>query len=198
MRQAFISHTLEFITSNNKNLTEEEIEKLHYGLESLYIILTKFTVLFILTSLLGILKDFLLILVFFNLLRYPAFGFHAGNSFLCFFLSTLLFVGLPYLFLQIEITNPILYILLGISVICFVLFAPADTEKRPLTNRKKRKIRKIVATTLVIIYAILIISLQHTIWAKYLLIAVVLETIALLPSTYWIFGQSYRNYKKLV
>lgn len=197
MRQAFISHTLNFIMQNQQDITDEQIEKLKYGLECLYITITKFVVLFSLALVLGILKDFIFILLFFNILRYPAFGFHAGNSFMCFVLSSLLFIGLPYILLHVEISPTILYILLFFSLGCFIIFAPADTEKRPLSNKKRRRIRKIVACILAFLYILFIIFFPNVWISKYLFIALLLETIAIVPPTYWIFGQHYANYRKL-
>lgn len=198
MRQAFISHTLKFIKQNDSEITAEQIEKLNYGLECLYITITKFALLFLLAIILGILPDFIIILVLFNILRYPAFGFHAGNSFMCFILSTGLFIGLPYFVLHTYISNITIYSMIAFSLISFLLFAPADTEKRPLTNSKKRKTRKIISCLLAVTYTVIILFLKDTIISKYLLIALLLESIAICPITYWLFGQKYANYKKLV
>ena len=54
--------------------------------------------------------------------------------------------------------------------ICLLLYAPADTYKRPLVNAKKRKRFKFMSVILGIIYTILIIIFRDYLIVNYLLI----------------------------
>ena len=196
MKEAFLNHTMNFIASNQENLNEEEREKLQYGLEGLYMTITKLVVIFLIAFLLGFIKEFIIALILFNILRFPGFGFHASKSIVCLITSTLLILGLPYLFTNIEVGLTIKIVLCIISVIIFIICAPADTWKRPLTNKKKRIIRKVSACSLAVIYSVLIIVFNGMQISNLLMAALLIETILISPIMYLIFKEPYRNYKR--
>ena len=94
MKEAFLNHTMNFIASNQETLNEAEREKLQYGLEGLYLTITKLVVIFLVAFLLGFIKEFIITLILFNIIRFPGFGFHASKSIVCLITSTLLILGL--------------------------------------------------------------------------------------------------------
>ncbi len=197
MKEVFLRHTMTFITKNQNNLSDEDKEKLAYGLEGLYLNITKLIIIFLIALLLGFLKEFIIALILFNIIRFPGFGFHASKSIVCLTTSTLLILGIPYLFTNIEITQNIKIIICLISIVVFIICAPADTWKRPLTNKKKRLIRKVSAISLAIIYSILIIILDNIQISDLLLSALVIESILISPIMYLVFKEPYKNYKKV-
>mgnify|MGYP001851767269 FL=1 len=197
MKEAFLNHTMNFIASNQETLNEAEREKLQYGLEGLYMTITKLVVIFLIALLLGFIKEFIITLIFFNIIRFPGFGFHASKSIVCLISSTILILGLPYLFTNIEVDLTIKIVLCIISVIAFIICAPADTWKRPLTNKKKRMIRKVSACSLAIIYSVLIIVFNSMEISNLLMAALLIETILISPIMYLIFKEPYRNYKRV-
>lgn len=197
MKEVFLRHTMTFITKNQNNLSDEDKEKLAYGLEGLYLNITKLIIIFLIALLLGFLKEFIIALILFNIIRFPGFGFHASKSIVCLTTSTLLILGIPYLFTNIEITQNIKIIICLISIVVFIICAPADTWKRPLTNKKKRLIRKVAAISLAIIYSILIIILDNIQISDLLLSALVIESILISPIMYLVFKEPYKNYKKV-
>lgn len=197
MKEVFLNHTMNFIASNQKDLNQEDKEKLAYGLEGLYMTITKLVIIFLIAFLLGFIKEFIITLIFFNIIRFPGFGFHASKSIVCLISSSLLILGLPYLFTNIEVSLTIKIILCIVSVITFIICAPADTQKRPLTNKKKRIIRKIAASSLAVIYSVLIIVFNGYEISNLLMAALLIETILISPIMYLIFKEPYRNYKKV-
>ncbi len=197
MKEAFLNHTMNFIASNQKNLSEEDREKLSYGLEGLYMNVTKLALIFLIAFLLGFLKEFIIALILFNLLRFPGFGFHASKSIVCLITSTILILGIPYLFTNIEVSLTIKIILCIVSIITFIICAPADTWKRPLTNKKKRLLRKVSACSLAVIYSVMIIIFDGNMISNLLLSALLTETVLISPIMYLIFKEPYRNYKKV-
>ena len=197
MKEVFLNHTMNFIASNQKDLNQEDKEKLAYGLEGLYMSITKLVIIFLIAFLLGFIKEFIITLIFFNIIRFPGFGFHASKSIVCLIASTLLILGLPYLFTNIEVSLTIKIILCIVSVITFIICAPADTWKRPLTNKRKRIIRKVVASSLAVIYSVLIIVFNGYEISNLLMAALLIETILISPIMYLIFKEPYRNYKKV-
>ena len=83
MKEVFLTRAIEFIARNANNqdsLEEEEKEMLTYGLEGLYMTITKLVVIFLVAFLLGFIREFIITLIFFNIIRFPGFGFHASKS----------------------------------------------------------------------------------------------------------------------
>lgn len=191
MKEKFLDSCISFVKNNNIEIQEEE---LRYGLEGIYLTFDKLLVIFPLAFLLGILKEFTLSLIFFNIIRYPAFGLHANKSSTCLISSIILLLGIPLLLTKITIALPIKFGICIFCLICFILYAPADTKKRPLTNKRKRLFRKIAACLLAVTYSILIIIFNSNEISTYLLSGLIMETILILPVTYKLYGMPYRNY----
>ena len=194
MKRLFLNSSIQLI-KKNKQYTDEEIEIIQYGLEGIYLTLTKMIILFGLAYLLGIVKEFVLLLVSYNIIRSQAFGIHATKSIYCLISSICLFIigailckyiTLPFWFC---ISSAIL------CDICLFLYAPADTYKRPIVNPKKRKRFKIISLFLGIIYTILIIVFHQYFIVNYLVIGMIEANLMILPVTYYVFHLPYQNYK---
>lgn len=173
---------------------DTQLEEIKYGIEASYIGITKVITILLLSACLGIFKQTFTFFLFFNLLRFTGFGLHASKSIWCWISSIISFIGLPFISMHIEMPNICYIILPIICIICFILYAPADTIKRPLINKKKRKIYKIITTILGIIYLIAINLINNILLKNTLTFALILQTILILPITYKIFKLSYNNY----
>ena len=103
MKEVFLSNSVELITQYNNNYTDEDIEKIKYGLEGLYLTVSKLIVIFLIAIVLGFFKELLLVLLFFNIIRFPAFGVHADKSSTCLITSMVLILGLTYLMINISV-----------------------------------------------------------------------------------------------
>lgn len=191
MKEVFLKHSLQLITAN-KEWDEESLEKIRYGLEGIYLTIVKLVILLALAIILNIERLFLINLVFFNILRFFAFGVHARNSTQCLITSTVMFIIFPMLSTSIDFPLPVQIIIASICVLLFLLYAPADTHKRPQKNRKKRQFRKAFAVTIAIIYVLLIIMLKDL--SQIILCSLMTETIMILPITYRILGVPYKNH----
>ena len=191
MKEVFLKHSLQLITAN-REWDEESLEKIRYGLEGIYLTIVKLVILLALAIILNIERLFLINLVFFNILRFFAFGVHARNSTQCLITSTVMFIIFPILSTSIDFPLPVQIIIASICVLLFLLYAPADTHKRPQKNRKKRQTRKAFAVTIAIIYVLLIIMLKDL--SQIILCSLMTETIMILPITYHILGVSYKNH----
>lgn len=183
------------IKNNNNNLTEEKLEIIEYGLESLYLTFTKIIIILILSIILGIFKETLLMILFYNVIRLFAFGLHAKNSIACLITSLILFIGGTYLSIYLDIDIIVKLILSTICIILIIIYAPADTEKRPLINSKKRKKFKILSIITSIIMTSLIIYFDDNYISNFMLIGFIEATIMILPITYKIYKLPYNNYK---
>lgn len=196
MKQLFLENSMNFICKY-QSISDYDKKKVKYGLEGLYLTITKMVLLTILALLLNMFKEFILVVVFFNVIRYTGFGFHAEKSYQCLLFSTFNFIAIPFLLLHIQLSNFFVYTICAICIFHYLLFAPADTKKRPLSNKRKRIIRKIITVMIGFIYTLMIILLNNTYWTSIILSAMIIQSIIISPLIYRLFNQPYNNYKAL-
>lgn len=196
MKQLFLENSMNFICKY-QSISDYDKKKVKYGLEGLYLTITKMVLLTILALLLNMFKEFILVVVFFNVIRYTGFGFHAEKSYQCLLFSTFNFIAIPFLLLHIQLSNFFVYTICAICIFHYLLFAPADTKKRPLSNKRKRIIRKIITVMIGFIYILMIILLNNTYWTSIILSAMIIQAIIISPLIYRLFNQPYNNYKAL-
>lgn len=193
MKEKYLNSTISFVTKYKK-YSKEEIENMRYSLEGLYLTFTKLIVIFTLAIILEMFKEVIILLLLFNIIRFTGFGFHAKTSLECLITSTFLFIGLPYLILYLE-PNKWVVLSLGLtSLIILAIFAPADTVKRPLPNKKKRLYRKIGTIVIASIFIIISLLVKNSTISYLLITSLIIESIMVSPLIYKIFGQPYRNY----
>ena len=195
MKKLIINKCMELVTTYNKDLSQRDIDKIRYGLEGLYLTITKLIFIIIVSIILGIWKETLLLILIFNGIRLTGFGVHAKRSIDCLVSSTLFFILFPIICIKLTIPLIVKIILFIPLTVLIGIFAPADTEKRPLINKKKRKIYKILSIIISIIYMTIAIVIKDNTLSNCFIFAIIIQIIIMLPITYKIFGVSYNNYK---
>lgn len=195
MKKLIINKCMELVTTYNKDLSQRDIDKIKYGLEGLYLTITKLIFIIIVSIILGIWKETLLLILIFNGIRLTAFGVHAKRSIDCLISSTLFFILFPIICIKLTIPLIVKVILFIPLTVLIGIFAPADTEKRPLINKKKRKIYKMLSIMISIIYMTIAIVIKDNTLSNCFIFAIIIQIIIMLPITYKIFGVSYNNYK---
>lgn len=194
MKKRFLDSTVNFIKKYN-TYSEKEERLLRYGLEGLYLTFTKLFIIMLLAFVLGILKEVLLVIIIFNIIRYFGFGFHAEKSYECLIFSILCFILIPFIFINTEFSIEIELAIAGFCILNYLFFAPADTVKRPLYNKKKRLIRKILTIIVGTLYTLVVGVVDNCYFCDLLLSAMLIQAIIIHPITYKLFGQPYNNYK---
>ena len=197
MKEKFLNNSMNLIIKN-KHYTKNEIDIIKYGLETIYLSVTKMIIIFLLAYMLSIIKEVLILLITYNIIRSQAFGLHASKSIYCLISSIIFFIGGAYLCKYIVINR---WLLISLSLLCNILlflYAPADTHKRPLINKNKRKRFKLLSTILGIIYTIIIIVYIDNPITNFLLIGMIEAVLMILPISYKIFKLPYNNYKTYV
>ena len=194
MKNLIINNTINNIQKYYK-YDDIKLKEIKYGLETLYLTIFKTIVVFIISALINTTKELLLIFIFYGLLRLTGFGLYAKRSIDCCISSLILFVGIPVLCKKLTIDINMASTILMIALILLFIYAPADTEKRPLINKKKRIIYKLLTSITTIVYIFIInltknITLQNT-----LFFSILIETLLVLPISYKLFGLKYNNYK---
>jgi accessory gene regulator B len=194
MKKKFLNSSIELITKN-KHYSKDEIDIIAYGLEAIYLTVTKLVVIVFISIMLGIFKEMILLLITYNIIRSQAFGIHASKSIYCLISSIICFIGGALICKYITLPFIATIVIAIICNICLLLYAPADTYKRPLVNAKKRKKFKFVSFVFGIIYTILIIVFRNYSIVNYLLLGMVESVVMILPITYKTFKLPYNNYK---
>ena len=196
MRDLVINNSLNLIRKNNPDITDEKIAEIEYGLVSIYLLISKLIVIIAIAWMLGIVKELLIFTFLYNLIRMPSFGLHASKSWICLVVSTVMFLGVPIICLNIVIPN-IVKLVSGIILTLFIFKnSPADTHKRPIVNPTRRKFFKIASTIIAIIFVGLSILIKDNFISNCLIASIACQTIFISPTVYKIFKLPYNNYKK--
>lgn len=186
------------IISNIKryyNYDEVKLAEIKYGIESLYLSMFKTLVIFIISFIFHFTKELILLFVFYGLLRLTAFGVHAKKSWHCWISSIFTFTVLPLLIKYVVVNNLLMDTLSVVYLVILAIYAPADTEKRPI-SKKKRNVYKLLTIIISISYVLFIIFSTNIYVKNILFYSLLNQVILILPITYKLFGVQYNNYKK--
>ena len=195
MREKFLKSTMKSIANKYPDYDKDRLEIIEYGLESLYIMITKTIVISLIALLLNVFKEMLIIMILYNIIRTTAFGMHAKESWQCYIISITFFIGGALLFKYINVSFYANALIGAASYIFLVIYAPADTYKRPLVNTKKRKIYKIITVISSSIFLILIVVLRDSNVSTALSLGLLDSMLMIHPLTYRMFHLPYNNYK---
>lgn len=197
MKDLIIGKQLNVIKKYN-NFDDDKLAVIKYGLESIYILITKTIIILLVSYLLGLLKQTVIFLVCYNFIRIPSFGLHATKSWICLVSSLLIFIILP--FICTIITIPIyLKIIIGLIGLAFIIKnAPADTYKRPIISKKRRLFFKICSSIVTIAMILFSLFIEDQFLANSLLFSIILQCFMISPTVYKFFKLPYNNYKKYI
>ena len=191
MKDIFIT----FFSKNYKFKDNYEYEKISYGLEIIYLNISKLFVIIVISIFLNILKETIFVIFFLGILKMFAYGIQMDKSYKCYIFSIFIYNILPFLFKHISTKPMIIYVFI-LSLISFILFSPSDTKNRPLLKNRLKK--KILSTLLLIIYFALIYFFRQKKIVDYILLSIIIESIIITPFIYKIFGFPYNNYKEVI
>lgn len=197
MRDLIINKQINIIKKYN-DFDEDRIAVIKYGLESIYILITKMVVILTVSYLLGLLKATLIFLVCYNFIRIPSFGLHATKSWICLVSSLLVFILLPFMCSIINIPFYLKLFLGLISIFFIIKNAPADTYKRPIINKKRRLFFKIASTIMASTMIIVALFIGNQFLSNCLIFSVILQCFMISPTVYKIFKLPYNNYKNYI
>ena len=190
MRDKIVNKIIIKIKDNNKELDDIKISEIRYGLQALYTLITKTTVILFLALLFNIFNYFIIFFIFYSILRSVGFGVHAKSNLSCWFFSTILLLGIPIIFSKIYMSFNIKIILWLIFFMNFLIFSPADTKKRPMINKKRKFKFKLIILVFSILYLFLIIYFKNI--SKLILGAMFLECLLVNPLGYLLMGEKIR------
>ncbi len=193
MKEVIVKGIMQNI-SKNYNYDEIKLKEIRYGIETIYLTITKLIILIIISLLIGTFKELLFFILFYSIIRSVGFGLHAKKAWHCWVLSLTLFTLIPFLIKVLIIKRIVINIIFLICSILFILYAPADTEKRPLIHKNKRTAFKIGTLIITLIYFILTFYINNEM-CNSIIFAIIMQSIMILPISYKLLGLKYDNYK---
>ena len=193
MKNFIINKSMNYIKKRT-DYDEVKLCEIKYGLEGLYLTYSKLIIIFLFGFLLNFEQQILIYLIVYNIIRLPSFGLHATKSWVCLVSSTMLFIGIPYLcmFLSIPIN---LKIIIGVLGTCLMIKnSPADTKKKPIVNKKRRNIYKLISTIIACLFWIISVLIKNNFISNCFMFAIIMQNFMISPLVYKIFKLPYNNY----
>ena len=186
------------IIKQNKDYDEIKLAEIKYGLEGIYLTITKIIIIGVLAIILGIFKEYLIFLGIFTIMRSNSFGIHASKTWICYSTSIPAFLGIPLISIYTTLNTPTKLIVGTLSIIGICIFSPADTVKRPIIDKKKRRIHKILSTLIATVFITLSIIIKDNFLSNAFFFATILQNILISPITYKLSHMPYNNYKTYI
>ncbi|MBU3157713.1 accessory gene regulator B family protein (plasmid) [Clostridium estertheticum] len=187
---------IKFIIANTEK-SEEEIEKVQYGFQIIIMNLFKMIILFLTAYFLKIGIYTLVAFMVFGIFRSFACGVHANTSLNCIIINYIVFLGDVFISINFSLNKSSVVIMYIISLILVSLYAPADTEERPLVSENYRKKLKIRAISVVLTFTLISLLIGNSIYMNIITIAIIEESILITPLAYIIFKKPYKNYENV-
>lgn len=194
MKEKFVESSINFI-SKYEECDDLKLKKLRYGLQGIYSLIVKLTVVIIISIITNTIKETLLFLLFYAGIRTFSYGMHAKSNIGCWITTITIYNVIPLIIRNYNMPNTFSYIVLGISLISMLLWAPADTPKKPLIRKKQRILCKSISTSVVIFYTIIFLINNITIINNAIIYALIIQSIIINPITYKITNTQFNNYK---
>lgn len=194
MKQKFINSSITFITKYQE-CDDLKIKKIKYGLEGIYNLILKLVVILTISYLTKSIINTGLLILFYAGIRTFSFGWHAKTSLGCWISSLLVYIFIPIFLIEIVIPNYLSIIIFSISFLAMVLWAPADTPKRPLIRKEQRQKAKVMSIIVVILYIIIYFNTTNIVIKNAIIYALLIQSILVNPLTYKITNTRFNNYK---
>ena len=194
MKKRFLNKMRSSISKQYPNYNNDKLDEIMYGVEGIYLTITKCIVIFTIALILGIFKELLLLLLACNFIRLVACGMQASKSSICLIFSSELFIGGAYLCKTIVLPTTLIYILYLVVLIIMILYSPSDTVKRPLIRKNRRLKFKILSVMVTTTYFITTLLINNNLYINCMIFGLVIECILIIPITYKAFNMPYKNY----
>ena len=178
------------IRMSDSTIDDEKAEIIYYGLQNLIGELPKGFIILAIAGLLGVLKLVLVGTVVLMIYRGFAGGVHLKTHISCLFTSIFLVIGGTYLAEKVIYDNYlVIYLILFLfNYIIAFLYAPADTENRPIMKESQMKRQK--CESLIMVFAIFLLSsfvIKDRVIANLFMYMITAESMMITPIAYKVF-----------
>ncbi len=195
MKEYVVKNSLCLIKKYNPTIDQISLAEIEYGLVGIYLTITKIIVILLLACILKIIPEVIIFMIVFNIIRTCSFGLHATKSWICLISSILIFILVPIVCQYISLTSNMKF-LIGIITIFFIYKnSPADTRKRPIVDKKRRRIYKLLSTIITITFIMLSLCINSNFLSNCFIFAPIVQCFLISPMVYKLFHLPYNNYK---
>lgn len=185
-----------FILNNsNEEISSDDLEIALYGMEVIYSLSTKILLFLFISIIFGCTKKYFFVFLLIATIRSTSFGFHSNSEIGCYITTFLIIFGTIYLSTNCSFNYTFKIIICILSIISAILYAPADTEKKPLTNKTIRIILKIITLCSSLIFSFYTLN-NNGFMSNAIICILIINSINISPILYNIFKRRYRNYEQ--
>lgn len=172
----------DYIQKNGNIKNTDDLEKINYSLQAIFNESFKIVILIIIFYILGKINYFLFSVLILFSIRIFAGGYHCNTTMKCLLFSILLFlitclIGpiLP------KVNSLVYYIIAFLSIFIVILRTPYPNKNRPIKNKKRKRIFKIISTFFTIFWVcILLFYIKDITYLNCGFLTIVLQVIQLI------------------
>lgn len=182
------------------NITDEKKKaEIYYGAYHITQALVKAPIMFLPAILLGRFWEILIASVVFSVLRYFAGGVHAKTHEGCSLIGNMVMAYVPLILADLMITLNsnttvefnIKTIVMLVSLILIMSYAPADLENKPVNSVSRRIALKVGAIVSCCIFFIVSVLLPQSALGGIIIFEVLMESLSITPLAYKLFKNNY-------
>ena len=176
-------------------IDKEKAEIINYGLQNIIGEIPKIILLFVISWLLGVLKEVVFMFIVLSPYRGASGGFHLKTHMGCLIGTTIFYCGVAFLSKNLVLEESIKYLLIAgvwiFGMIMIKLYAPADTENVPILSKKERKKKQIMSYLTFTIGMLASIFIKNNVISNILIFGNLLQTINITKLAYKITKNKY-------
>lgn len=172
------------------SIDDEKAEIIYYGLQNLVGELPKILIVCTIAIMLGLFKEIVIGTIVLMIYRGFAGGVHLKTHISCLLTSTFLMIGSAYLAKYYTYENELLIysLIFCIDFIIAFIYAPADTENRPIMKEFQRKRQKVISCCIVlIVYLLSTFIIKDKTITNLFMYMIFVESFMITPFAYKIF-----------
>lgn len=172
-------------------IEKDKTEIINYGVTALISEIYKTIILIILSLILGVFVPIMTAFIAFGFYRSLAGGIHARSHTSCLLTTLAILFSAVYVSSVLPTGNVFIYTsIFAVNFITALLYAPSDTEAKPIVSKKQRKMLKFAAIVTVSLYYAISLYLQNY-YANIISVASLAESIMVLPIIYRLTKNNY-------
>ena len=176
-------------------IDDDRAEVINYGLQNIVGEIPKIFLLFIISYILGMLKEVLFLFIVLTPYRGASGGFHLKTHLGCIVGTTAFYCGIVFLSQHVILQDITKYVFIGISwvfgMVMIKLYAPADTENVPILSKKDRKKKQIIAYITYAIGLMVALIVPNNMISNILLFGNLIQTLTITKLAYRLTKNKY-------
>ena len=169
-------------------IDDERAEVINYGLQNIVGEIPKIFLLFIISFILGMLKEVLFMFIVLTPYRGASGGFHLKTHIGCILCTNIIYCGNAILSSLIVLPENVKWILVAITlvigILCVTKYAPADTENLPILTKKERHTKKTLSYLFLGVNLIAVVLVPNETISNILLFGTMIQTMSITKLAY--------------